>query len=153
MGLHDEQKRGIADIKENLVGNLTINDALILIAVCAAKEQAAADESPIDKASNIADLAQNNTIFSGIDDSIEPSINKFMNIIGTTTDLVKLLDMAASVLDPQFKETAFGWAAEIIMPDGVLTEERKSILDKYALLLDIDRNDVQKILVKISNQQ
>lgn len=150
MKLHDEQKGEIKGLIESLIGDFTINDALILIAVCAAKEQAAPGDEPIDEANRIADLAQNHPIFAGINDSIEPSINKFMNLISTTTDLVKPVDMAANLLEPQFKKGAFGWAAEITMPDGVLTEERKSILDKYALVLNVDRNDAQKIIVDVS---
>lgn len=76
-----------------------------------------------------------------------------MNMIGTVIGLVKGVDMATSVLKPEFKKIALSWVAEIIMPDGNLTEERKSIFDKYALLLKIDRNDAQRILVGISNKQ
>jgi len=39
------------------------------------------------------------------------------------------------------------------MSAGILTEERKQLLDRYALLLKFDSTVVQKILVEISNQQ
>ena len=116
------------------------------------RDRADIDNNHIDDIKRIAALAKNHPIFLYLVDSIEPSINKFMNMIDTATDLVKPVDMAANVLEPELKENAFGWAAEIIMPDGVLTEERKIILDKYALLLNIDSNDAQRILVEISNQ-
>jgi len=63
------------------------------------------------------------------------------------------MSAAAKVLKPELKEIAFTWATKIIMPDGVLTKVRKNILEKYALLLNIDSKDAPKILVKISNQQ
>jgi hypothetical protein len=152
MGPNDKHIEEIEAYKENLIGDLTINDALILVAVCAAKEKATPDDNHIDDAKRIAALAQNHPIFLDLGDSIEPSINKFMNMIGTTTDLVKAVDTAANVLKPELKEIAFNWVAEIIMSDGVLTEQRKNILDKYALLFNIDSNDAQRILVEISNQ-
>lgn len=152
MGRRNQQSTEITEFKENLIGDLTINEALILIAVCAAKERSVIDENLNDEAGRIATLARNHPVFTGLEDSIEPSINKFMNIIDTTTDLVKPASTAANVLDSRFKETAFGWFAEIIMPDGVLTQERKNILDKYALLLNIPQNDARQTIVKVSNQ-
>ena len=74
-----------------------------------------------------------------------------MNMI-KTADTVKYVMAATKVLKPEYKETAFTWAAMILMPDGVLTETRKIVLEKYALLLNIDRDDAQNILVKISDQ-
>jgi len=69
------------------------------------------------------------------------------------TDMVKYVMAAAKALKPEYNETAFTWAAMILMPDGILTETRKIILDKYALLLNIDHDAAQNILVKISDQQ
>jgi len=92
------------------------------------------------------------SIFINLLDSIEPSVNKFMNMI-QDTDMVKYVMAAAKALKPEYNETAFTWAGMILMPDGILTETRKNILDKYALLLNIDHDDAQNILIKISDQQ
>jgi len=122
--------------------NLTVNDALILIAVCAAKEKVEIGKSQADVAKRIAMLAKKHPIFKDLEESVDPAISKFMNKVGTTTDLLKPASSAANILikaenafEQKIRETAFSWAGEIIMPDGVLTEERKRFLDKYALLL------------------
>lgn len=141
MGLNDEYIEEIETYKENLIGDLTVNDALILVAVCAVKEKVP-ENNHLNDAKRIAILAQSHPIFSDLADSIEPSINKFMNMIDTM-DVVKAVETAARVLKPELKETTFNWVTEIIMPDGVLTEKRRAILDKFALLLNINRNDAK----------
>ena len=135
-----------------MLEDLTVHDALILIAVCAAKEKVDTGDNHIDYEKLIAVLVQDHPIFSGLADSIDPSINKYMNIIDNIIDDVNYVSAAAKVLKPELKEIAFTWAAKIIMPDGVLTEVRKKILEKYALLLNIDNKDGPQILVKISNE-
>ncbi len=64
--------------------------------------------------------------------------------------MVKYVMAAAKVLKPEYRETAFTWAAIILISDGVLTEARKNILDRYAMLLNIDMKVAQKILVQVS---
>ena len=136
-----------------MLEDLTVHDALILIAVCAAKEEADNADNHIEYEKLIADLVQDHPIFSGLADSIDPSINKYMNMIDNIIDDVNYVSAATKVLKPELKEVAFTWAAKIIMPDGVLTKVRKNILEKYALLLNIDNKDGPQILVKISNEQ
>jgi hypothetical protein len=148
MDFSDKDAEKIEAYEKNSTKNLTVNDALILLAVCAAKEKADINENPVDVANRIAALSKKHPIFSDFEDSIDPAINKFMNMIGTTTDLVNPVKSAAKALKPAHKDIAFSWVTEIIMPDGVLTEERKIILDKYALLLEIDNTLEQKILVE-----
>jgi hypothetical protein len=135
--------------KKDLIEDLTINDALILIAVCASKEQDAPDVDQGYNIDRIAAMAEDHPVFSDLLDSIKPSLNKFMNMI-VSTDTVKYVSAAAKVLKPEYKETAFTWAATILMPDGVLTEARKNIMDRYAMLLDIDIKTAQRILVQVS---
>ncbi|MBR9987454.1 MAG: hypothetical protein KFF68_16245 [Desulfosarcina sp.] len=132
--------------EEDPFENLTYNDALILVAVCAVKEKTESDENHIEDAKRISLLAQKDPIFSGLGDTIEPSINSFMNMIGKRTDLVKPLASAASALNSSQKKVAYFWAAEIILADSVLTEKNQRILDKYARLLKIDTIVAQQIL-------
>jgi hypothetical protein len=142
-------------VKENnayetkLEEDLTINEALILVAVCAAKEHAVADSNQSGEAKQIAVLANEHPIFSDLSDSIEPCVNRFMNMT-KQADTTKYVSAAANTLKQKHKETALKWAAMILMPDGVLTETRKNILDKYALLLNIGDNAAQDILVQAS---
>ncbi|MGD9106256.1 MAG: hypothetical protein PVH55_10000 [Desulfobacterales bacterium] len=135
--------------EKELIEDLTINDALILIAVCAAKEQDAPDVDQNENVDRITALAEDHPLFSDLLGSIKPSLNKYMNMI-RFADMVKYVAAAAKVLKPDLKETAFTWAAIILMPDGVLTEARKNIMDRYAMLLDIDIKTAQRILVQVS---
>jgi hypothetical protein len=120
-----------------------------LVAVCAAKEEADNNNNLIRNKNRIVALTKDHPVFLKCSDSIEPSVNKFMNMI-KISDTVKYIIAAAKVLKPEYKETAFTWAAVILMPDGVLTEIRRNILDKYTILLDIDRKVREKVLVNIS---
>lgn len=132
--------------EEDPFENLTCNDALILVAVCAAEETAESDENHLEDTKRISLLAQKEPIFSGLGDAIEPSINLFMNMIGKTTDLVKPIASAAMVLNSSQKAIAYSWATEIILADGVRTQKKQQILDKYTRLLEIDTTVAQQIL-------
>jgi hypothetical protein len=149
MGLSGKLIEEIEAYKDNVIKDLTVNEALILVAVCAAKEEADNNNNLIRNKNRIVALTKDHPVFLKCSDSIEPSVNKFMNMI-KISDTVKYIIAAAKVLKPEYKETAFTWAAVILMPDGVLTEIRRNILDKYTILLDIDRKVREKVLVNIS---
>jgi hypothetical protein len=136
----------------NQLENLTMDDAILLVAVCAANEKANAGRSDMEEAKRIAKLAEDHPLFSERKDMIEPSINMHMNMLKTGIDLINVVATAAKVLPPKLKKTAFYWITEILMPYGVLTKERKDVLDKYALLLGIDSMTAQKIPVKVSDK-
>jgi len=149
MGLRDEHAKEIEAYDESLLEDLTVNDALILITACAAKERAANEENQLDDEKRIAELAKKHPIFSDIEDSIYPAINRYMNMLETTTDLLTPATSAANILktakkafEQKLKEIAFAWIGEILMPDGVLTAERQRIIDNYALLLNIDNTTI-----------
>jgi len=149
MGLVEKNLKEMEAYEKDLIEDLTINDALILVAVCATKEEAVGEGDESVDAKRITALAQDHPLFLNLSDSIKPSLNKFMNMI-ITEDTVKYVTSAAKVLKPEHKETVFTWAAKILMPDGVLTETRKNILDKYSMLLNIDMKTAKRILVQIS---
>jgi hypothetical protein len=144
MGAIEKHIEEIEAYEKNLIEALTVNKALVLVAVCAAK-----DNNPIHDKKRIAALANDHPLFKDLHDGIEPSLNKFMNTV-KSKDAVKYIMAAAKVLKPEFKETAFKWAAVILMSDGVLTKVRKDILEKYEMILNIDRNVAQKIIVQVS---
>jgi hypothetical protein len=152
MGLVEKNLKEMDAYDENkLIKDLTVNDALILITVCASKEQTTSDAEERDNIDRITALAEDHPLFSDRLDSIEPSLNKYMNMIKSADeDMVKYVTAAANIIKPEYKETAFSWAARILMPDGVLTEDRKNILDKYSILLNIDMKTAKRILVQIS---
>ena len=107
MGLSDKHIEEIEAYEKNLTEDLTVDEALILVAVCAVKEKAGIDSNHIDDAKRIVTLAHNHFIFSDLADTIDPCINKYMNMIGTKTDLVKPVGTAAIVLKPELNKVAF----------------------------------------------
>jgi len=62
MGANDKHSEEIEAYEENMIENLTVNDAFILIAVCAAKEETAADNNQIDNTKRIAAWAHDHPI-------------------------------------------------------------------------------------------
>ena len=149
MGVIEKSLEEMNAYEMDVIEDLTINDALILVAVCASKEDVVREDDEMVDAKRISALAQDHPLFFHLSDSIKPTLNKFMNMI-KTEDTVKYVAAAAKVLKPKYKKTAFTWAAKILMPDGVLTETRKNILDKYSILLNVDMKTAQRILVEIS---
>jgi hypothetical protein len=157
MDPNDRHNKEIDVYAEGITENLTVNEALILIAVCAAKERYHIGENQADDAKLITTLAITHPIFYGLEESVDPTINKFMNMIGSKMDLINPAQSAAEALnttekafDQDLREVAFTWVAEIMMPDGVLSQVRKDVLDKYALLLKIDNTVLPQILVEVS---
>ena len=132
------------------VEDLTVNEALILVLLCAGKENRDSSVEHTDLRDHIAALVQNHPVFSDCVESIEPIINKFMNYLETKKDLIKPVQKAVDILSPELRKTVFGWVVKIIAPDGVLSKERKTIFDKYALLLKIEKNVAQKIILEVS---
>jgi len=153
MGLSDEHTKEIEAYDESPFQDLTVNDALILITVCAANE-----ENQVDDEKRIAELAKKHPIFSDIEDSIYPAINRYMNMLETATDLLSpatsaanILKTAEKVFEQELKEIALAWIGKILIPDGILSAERKRIIDHYALLLNIDNTAAQQIMMAVSD--
>jgi hypothetical protein len=149
MGANEKYIEEIEAYEKNLIEDLTVDNALILVAVCAAKEKADMDNDHVHDTKRIITLTKNHPLFKDLRESIEPSLNKFMNMV-KPEDTVKYVMAAAKVLKPEFKETAFKWVTVILVSDGILTKARKDILEKYEMILNIDKNVVQKFLVQAS---
>ena len=73
------------------VENLTLNDSLILVAVCAAKDKTGNHGMRTEDARKIAVLAREHPVFDGCAESIEPSVNKLSNLVSAKTDLTPLV--------------------------------------------------------------
>lgn len=131
----DEHTEEMVAYEKDLIDNLTLNDALILVAVCAAKDKTGSHGIRTEDARKIAVLAQDHPIFDGCDDSIEPSVNKLSNLVSTKTDLTPLVQAAASVLTPELRETAFDWVSAVIRSEGDLPKEHQLHLDQYGRVL------------------
>jgi hypothetical protein len=149
MGAIEKYTEEIEAYDKNLVEDLTVDEALILVAVCATKEKDDMDNNAIHDTKPIADLAKDHPLFKNLHESIETSLNTFMNMV-KSEDAVKYITAASNVLKPELKETAFKWAAMILMSDGILTKDRKDILEKYEMILNVHKQVAQNILVQAS---
>lgn len=81
MELSDKLIEEIEAREDNVIEDLTVNDALILVEVCAAKEETDIDSNLTSDKNRIVALAKDHPVFLKRSDSIEPSVNKFMNMI------------------------------------------------------------------------
>ena len=61
-------------------------------------------------------------------------------------DPLKVVEIAAKILKPELGETAFELAAEVAMPDKVLTDQKKEALDTLAAKLSVGEEFVKKTI-------
>jgi hypothetical protein len=131
----DAHTEEIDAYEKDLIDNLTLNDALVLVAVCAAKEKAGSHGLGTEDARQIAAAAREHPVFDGCKESIEPSINKLSNLVSTKIDLSHMVQAAAGVLTPELRETAFDWVSIVIKSEGDLSGEHQLLLDHYSRVL------------------
>ena len=126
--------------------DLTIQDALTLIAVYAAQTGPQDCEKDVKRIGNIAERRPEFVEKKG---NIFRRINKYMNSM-QRIDPQKALEIACDVLNPKLKKIAFDIAAEVALPDKVLTAEKKTILNDIATKLLIDREFAKQTLNKFT---
>ena len=79
-------------------------------------------------------------------------INKYANSMHVM-DPQKALQIAADALvKPEQKDAAFDFAVETALPDGVLSDEKKAMLDKIAAELSIDPEFARRTIEKFSGK-
>jgi hypothetical protein len=131
----DANKSEIEAYEKDITDSLTLNDALILIAVAAAKGKSGTDEIHTEDMDLIMLLAQKHPIFKGCENSIQPSINTMSNLLNSEEAPTRLLQTAVKMLTPELKEAACDWVSIVIKSDGELTRKKRELLDKYSVLL------------------
>jgi len=122
--------------------NLTLQDALIAIAVYAAQID---PDNPKDNIRQIENLAKKNSLFKGESNEISDRILKFVSLLrnGNPMDIVEI---AAMSLTAKYKQMAFEWAVELVCADKELSEEQNEILDWLRIKLSIDSHVANKII-------
>ena len=123
-------------------GKLYVQDALVAIAVCAAKVD---EEYSPEKTDRIAALALANPLFSKEIETVRKRVYRFVHSI-TPENREKALDLAMTSLPSDLKETAFAWAADMIVRNRGLTDAKKEFLDELATKLSIKRKVAARIL-------
>jgi len=123
-------------------GELSIEDALLTIAVCAAES---GKKAGFDYIPRIVALAQVNPLFSEKIESLRKTIYHLVNAI-TAGDQQKFVDLAIRSLPSELKEKAFTWAAEAAIENGILADEKKQFLEKLAAKLSVGSAVAKRII-------
>ena len=64
-------------------------------------------------------------------------------------DSLKAVEIAANGLTTELRKTAFKLAAEVALPNKVLTDKKKSVLNSLETKLSISREFAQKTIEKL----
>jgi hypothetical protein len=141
MSLTEGHEAGTEAYQSWMLKDLTIQDAITIIAVYAAQME------PEDWTKGIKRIE---TILKKCEFCVEKKkgiisrINKFTNRMRANP--LKTVEIAAKILTPELKEVAFELAVEVAIPEKILTKKNKETLDTLATLLSID-NEFVKISV------
>jgi hypothetical protein len=131
--------------------NLTLQDSLIVVTVYVNGMllDLGKDKDGIHR---IEKLARENTLFTESSEVTLSRIYKYTNLM-KTRDRCTAVVSAAKSLTPRLRNTAFEWAVNLVLDNGILTEEEQFILDSLSELLSIDHKATQEIITKITNSR
>jgi hypothetical protein len=121
--------------------NLTVQDAIIAVAVFASQLDPNDCDEDIKK---IQSLAQNHPLFSEDSDRIRSRIYKFANYMGTE-NAEKLVNLAAGSLTSEMKNFAFTWAMKLFLDEDGELGNKENLLDDLRIQLAIDSHIAKKI--------
>ena len=144
MALSNETKKGMAGYQSGPFEDLTMQEALTIIAVYAAQID---PEKCQDDVKRIVATAERLPEFVAKKESIFSFVNKFINSM-QAIDSQKAVEIAANGLTTELRKTAFKLAVEVALPDKVLTDKKKSVLDSLESKLSIRSEFAQKTIEK-----
>ena len=144
MTLSNETKNEMAAYQSGPFEDLTIQEALTIIAVYAAQID---PKKCKDDVNRIVATADNLPEFVAKKESITSFVNKFINSM-QAMDSQKAVEIASNGLTMELRKTAFKLAAEVALTDKVLTDEKKSVLDSLEKKLSISSEFAQKTIEK-----
>ena len=144
MTLFYETKSEMAAYQSGPFEDLTIQEALTIIAVYAAQMDPKKCEDDVKR---IVATAERFPEFVAKKESIFSFVNKFINSM-QAMDPQKAVEIASNGLTMELRKTAFKLAAEVALPDKVLTDKKKSVLDSLETKLSISSEFAQKTIEK-----
>ena len=124
-------------------GKLFVQDALLTIGVCAAKLNGEARSEEYRK--RLSSLAAGYSVFAGTTENMQKRINLIVNGL-TRGDRAEFIDLAVRSLPIKLKETAFAWAVDILVDDGVRVEEKEEFLRELATKFSLDEHVATEII-------
>jgi hypothetical protein len=144
MSLSNETKKEMAAYQSGPFEDLTIQEALTIIAVYAAQID---PKKCKDDVKRIVATAAHLPEFVAKKESITSFVNKFINSM-QAMDSQKAVEIASNELTMELRKTAFKLAAEVALPDKVLTDQKKAVLDNLEKKLSISSEFAQKTIEK-----
>ena len=145
MTLSNETKNEMAAYHSGPFEDLTIQEALTIIAVYSAQMNPKKCEDDVKR---IVATAERLPEFVAKKEGITSFVNKFINSM-QAIDSQKAVEIAANGLTTKLRKTAFELAAEVALPDKVLTDKKKSVLDSLETKLSISSEFAKKTIEKI----
>jgi hypothetical protein len=145
MTLSNRTEKEAAAYQLDTFENLTVQEALTIVAIFAAQMVPNHCEEDVKR---IGAVAENHPEFIETRENIIKRINKFVNPMLTAGDQIKAVEIASDVLTPDLRKTAFELAVEVALPERVLTDEKKAVLEKLETKLLIDSIFAQKTIEK-----
>jgi hypothetical protein len=144
MSLSNETKNEMAAYQSGPFEDLTIQEALTIIAVYAAQiDPKKCKDDVIRIAATVDRLPE----FVAKKESITSFVNKFINSM-QAMDSQKAVEIASNELTMELRKTAFKLATEVALPDKVLTDEKKSVLESLETKLSVSSEFAQKTIEK-----
>jgi hypothetical protein len=145
MTLSDKLEKEIAAYETDTFEDLSVQDALTIIAVFAAQMDPDHCEEDV---SRIGAIEQNYPVFVETKGKILKRINKFVNSMTAAGGQLKAIDISREVLTPKLRKTAFELAVEVALSDKVLTAEKNAVLETLKTKLSIDSEFAQRAIDK-----
>jgi len=147
MTISDEVKKEMNAYQKGPFEDLTVQDALTIIVVYAAQIDPEDCKKDVKR---IESILENCPEFDEKRKGIFARINTYVNSM-QALDPEQALEIATDVLKkPQAKRSAFEIAFEAAVPDRVLTEEKKGILENIAAKLYSNRKFMQRAIEKFA---
>jgi len=126
--------------------NLSLQDALIIIAMYAAQVDIGAKDG--EKAKRIADLAKQHSLFSDKTDDVVARIFRLADSPGTR-DLPQAVDRSIRSLTLKLRRTAFEWAVELAVDNGILPAKKQNLIEQIRTKLLIDTHTANSIINEV----
>ncbi|MEA3437862.1 MAG: hypothetical protein U9R43_15455 [Thermodesulfobacteriota bacterium] len=126
--------------------NLVVQDAIIIIAIYAAKIDPSCSQEEIKRIEGIAEhfpacVEKKIGIFS--------RINLFVNEM-QRFDREKALEIAMEALSPELRNTAFELAAEVVIKGNALPNQKRKILEKLVTKMSIETQFAAKVIERLN---
>lgn len=138
MVVFEDKKKEMAAFQSDPLQDLTIQDGLIISAVCAF-------DAATEKCKRISALAQKHPLFTEEPEKTTARVNKFTNLMQGQKSL-KAVEAVARELKPEHRKLAFEFAVEAALADAPLTAKREKTLQALANRLALDNEFVEQKL-------